>query len=194
MARSVGAFKRGAARVNEQWYLENQVLLVLHLLATSCVDWQSTGNEHYSLQKLCEAMSVDAECATKALSHGVIVPTWPKPDTTSACAPAAVGSDHGPRKSRKRSRSVSSTARQVCRGPDDRHPGWDVIGIQRPSSTHVDNYWRHPELPEGVHVRSQVGIRTLNEYAEKNNVGIRAAYEANAGQAKFFRTNFHIPP
>lgn len=80
MARGIDAFKKGVAHVNTQWYLENQLLLVMHLLASNCVDWgcSRSGEELYSLEKLCRAIEIDPNIAAAALSQGPIVPNWPE--------------------------------------------------------------------------------------------------------------------
>lgn len=192
MARTVDAFKRGDARVNEQWYLENQVLLVVHLLASTCVDWggHSDGNNWYSFEKLCEAMNFDQTKANRVISQGAINPTWPKPEIIPAYSPAL--SDEGfisgraHRKARPRT-NPSSSKRELFSGPDDDFPGWTVKKIQRGGSNHVDKYWSRPELP-GITVRSRVGVKALMDYMEANDVGAREAYEANQGQTKFFLT------
>lgn len=59
MPRTVDAFRRGFAKVNKEWYLLHQVVLVVHSLA-SVIDW-GPGNEeqHYTLEKLCLAVGVD---------------------------------------------------------------------------------------------------------------------------------------
>ena len=70
-------FRKGDA-VNEQWYLENQVFLPVHLLASTCIDWacsEEDNNPLYSLEKLCEAIHLDTDGANKALSQGVVIPT-----------------------------------------------------------------------------------------------------------------------
>jgi len=89
MARSVDAFKKGYARVNEQWYLENQVLAITHNLATTFVDWTGgpVENGWYSLRLLCENICLDMDDAKRALAQGALKPTWPVPKVKSAYSP-----------------------------------------------------------------------------------------------------------
>ena len=63
--------------MNEQLYLESQVLLVVHLLASTRLD-SSGGNENgwYSLEKLCREIHLDPIIVKRALSHGSINPTY----------------------------------------------------------------------------------------------------------------------
>jgi len=99
IARSIDAFKKGDACVNEKWYLENQVLAIVHILATDCVN----GKGWYSLEKICEEVNLELEDAKKALSLGVPNPTWPKSKIISAFSPGL--SDFGsPKRSRGRPR------------------------------------------------------------------------------------------
>lgn len=64
--------KSGSARVNENWYLLWQVVRVIHIFATRCVQWNidqvGTSNPIYSLERLCKKVGVDAEDAKKVLS------------------------------------------------------------------------------------------------------------------------------
>ena len=194
MARSVDTFKRGDASVNEKWYLENQVLLVVHILASSCVDWGAglVGdgvNDLYSLEKLCNEINVNVDDAMRALSLGAINPTWPKPDIlpVSLAEPDQSGEDTANKSRRVRRRA--GTRRVMYNGPDQEFPGWIVKAVPRLTTTcaKFDNYWAHPELPEGTLLRSKVGVRTFINYAEENNVGIGEAYEQYKDVKKWFR-------
>ena len=189
MARSVDTFKKGAASVNEQWYIENQVLLVVDALASTCVDWgQSDGSEMYSLEKLCVKISYDLDRAERAKKLGAVNPAFPAPEITPA-----IEAEEKTNESRKRRRQAprkpapSGPSRQVYNGQDDQFPaGWMKKSIQRASSHHVDNYWSHPELPQGLIVRSKTGVQALVDYARENNVGVGAAYEQYKGVTKYF--------
>ena len=186
MARSIDTFKKGNAHVNEQWYLENQVLLVVHLLASKCVDWkhraEDNADECYSLEKLCKAINLDLNKAKRVISHGFIKPTWPTPEIIPAYSPALAGdgatkkeSRQGNHKARRKSGS-SSSKRELYKGPADEYPGWIVQEVQRATSYHIDKHWSHPELP-GILVRSRNGVTTLIDYTKAKNVSVKTAYE-----------------
>jgi hypothetical protein len=188
MARSVDTFKKGAASVNEQWYIENQVLLVVDALASTCVDWgQSDGSSEmsYSLEKLCGKVSCDLDRAERAKKLGAVNPTFPAPESTSTCFPECSGKDKAnkSRRIRRKARGPKSSVRSV---PDAQFPGWTVQAVQRRSSAHKDKYWSHPELPQGLVVRSKIGVQTLIDYANENGVGVGAAYEEFKGVKKYF--------
>jgi len=102
MARSVDAFKKGCAHVNEQWYLENQVLAITHILASICVDWteEPVKNSWYSLELLCKNICLDLINAERALAQGAVKPTWPVPQVKPAYSPALC--DVGPAKHSRR--------------------------------------------------------------------------------------------
>ena len=187
MARSVDTFKKGAASVNEQWYIENQVLLVVDALASTCVDWgQSDGSEMYSLEKLCMKISYDLDRAERAKKLGAVNPAFPAPESTSTCFPECSGEDktNKSRRVRRKARGPKSSVRSV---PDAQFPaGWTVQVVQRRSSAHKDKYWSHPELPQGLIVRSKIGVQTLIDYANENGVGVGEAYEEYKGVTKYF--------
>ena len=67
-ARSIEAFKKGVANVNVEWYLANQVLLVVHVLALSCVEWKCK-DELHSLEVLCKTIGLDLTIAKITLSQ-----------------------------------------------------------------------------------------------------------------------------
>jgi len=203
MARSVDAIKRGDASVNEQWYIENQVLLVLHILASTCVDWSSGTSEDgeeeestetwYSLEKLCAEINLDLDKAERALSLGAIDPNWPKLEIKPSYNPSSEGNSNESRRRRrrrpaKRKVNPSNKARVLQNASDEQYPEWTVRAIQRASSHHVDNYYSHPDLPQGLIVRSRTGVKTLIDYAEANNCGIAEAYEEYKGVKKYFST------
>lgn len=65
--------------------------------------------------------------------------------------------------------------------------GWSIKAIKRSGDTnHIDRYWEHPDLPQGLRVRSKVGVQTLVDYAEANNCGISKAYEKYKDVTKFW--------
>ena len=193
MARSVDAIKKGNASVNEQWYIENQVLSVLHILASTCVDWSSGTSEDggeegatetwYSLEKLCAEINLDLDKAKRALSLGAIDPNWPPED--ELLLPDSGDGDKKKKKSRRVRRRVA-IPKVVGFSDSPEFPGWDVKGVKRSTGNHIDNYWGHPDLPEGLRVRSKVGVRTLIDYAEANNCGIAEAYEEYKDVTKYY--------
>ncbi len=179
MARSIDAFKSGVARVNEHWYLLNQVFLPVHILVSGCVKWPE-GFQHYSLEKLCEAIGIELKDAKEAIERGFMKPNWPeleeKPENDT------------PTKKKKRLRKVpSSAARTVENGTSDEFPGWNVERIRRISSLHVDSYWSHPSL-DGVVVRSRVGVREMIAKMETNRIDAQTAYNImmKEGKKKYF--------
>jgi len=192
MVRSVDTIKRGDATVNEQWYIENQVLLVLHILASTCVDWSCTsedGEEEgatetwYSLEKLCAEINLDLNKAKRALSLGAIDPNWPPED--EPLLPDSGDGDKKKKKSRRVRRRVA-VPKVVGFSDSPEFPGWDVKGVKRCTGNQIDNYWGHPDLPEGLRVRSKVGVRTLIDYAEANNCVIAEAYEEYKDVTKYY--------
>jgi len=65
--------------------------------------------------------------------------------------------------------------------------GWSLKAVKRSGDTnHIDRYWEHPDLPQGLRVRSKVGVQTLLDYAEANNCGISKAYEKYKDVTKFW--------
>ena len=76
--------------MNEQLYLESQVLLVVHLLASTRLD-SSGQNENgwYSSEKLCREIYLDPNIVKRTLSYGAINPTWPEPETAFAFSTGA---------------------------------------------------------------------------------------------------------
>ena len=194
MARSVNSFKRGATSVNEQWYIENQVLLVVDALASTCVDWEPSNgsSELYSLEKLCIKVSCDLDKAKRATTLGAVSPAFPPPEiipaseSTSTCFPECSGEDKTNKKSRRVRRKARGPKSSVGSVPDAQFPGWTVQAVQRKTSAHKDKYWSHPELPQGLVVRSKIGVQTLIDYANENGVGVGAAYEEYKGVKKYF--------
>lgn len=199
MARSIDTIKIGDASVNEQWYIENQVLLVLHILASTCVDWSGTSEDSgeegaitetwYSLEKLCAEINLDLDKAKRALSLGAIDPTWPKQDIKPSYVPISEGNGNQPTRRRRATKSrvnTSGTRRLLHTGPDEQYPEWTVRAIQRASSHHIDKFWSHPNLPQNVMLRSRTGVKTLVDYVEANNCVIGAAYEQYKGVKKYF--------
>ena len=184
-------FKKGNARVNEKWYLENQVFVVVHVLASTCVDWSHfAGEDAYSLETLCRKINLDLTDAKRALSRGAVNPTWPEPVfMTTSYSPALSDVNSKTisirRRHKAQHRDPTSSKQDVYKGPDAEFPGWTVQHIQRAKSVRVDFFWSHPEL-EGVLVRSKVGLRLLVNYANKECVSLRAAYEMNRGMKTFF--------
>ncbi len=182
MARSVDAFKSGVARVNEQWYLLNQILLPVHTLASECVKWKEfpAGYQSYSVEKLCEAIGVELEDAKETIKRGVMRPNWPeledKPNNGTNT------------KKKKRMRGVlSNAARTVEHCQSEEFPGWTVERIQRKNSHHVDSYFTHPGL-DGVILRSRVGVREMISKMETNLIDVKAAYGIlmREGKQKYF--------
>ena len=189
--RNMDEFKKGNARVNEKWYLENQVFVVVHVLASTCVDWSHfAGEDAYSLETLCRKINLDLTDAKRALSRGAVNPTWPEPVfMTTSYSPALSDVNSKTisirRRHKAQHRDPTSSKQDVYKGPDAEFPGWTVQHIQRAKSVRVDYFWSHPEL-EGVLVRSKVGLRLLVNYANKECVSLRAAYEMNRGMKTFF--------
>ena len=70
---------------------------------------------------------------------------------------------------------------------EDEFPGWTVKEVQRDRSTHIDRYWYHNELPQGLALRSKAGVKALTDYMKANNVGTLAAYEHYKGEKKYFK-------
>lgn len=65
--------------------------------------------------------------------------------------------------------------------------GWSLKAVKRSGDTnHIDRYWEHPDLPQGLCVRSKVGVQTLIDFAEANNCGISKAYEKYKDVSKFW--------
>ena len=65
--------------------------------------------------------------------------------------------------------------------------GWSLKAVKRSGdSNHIDRYWEHPDLPQGLRVRSKVGVQTLIDFAEANNCGISKAYEKYKDVTKFW--------
>lgn len=187
MSRRIDAFKKGYARVNEKWYLENQVLTVVHMLASTCVDWSHSDGEHagYNLETLCRKINIDLNDAKRALSQGAVNPTWPEPDVKTAYSPALsdVGPTNGPIRGRQKARHrtpsdapAALSAAVVYEGTDPEFPGWTIQHRQRLNSPRLDYYWSHPEL-QGVIVRSKVRLKLLVSYANTRGVSLRVAYE-----------------
>ena len=183
MARSVDAFKKGRAILNEQWYLEHQIFLVVHYLAT-CVGINP--DVGYSLEKLCTAIDLDVSSANRAIARGAIKPTWPESEITAAYH-YGDGNVDSRRRVRRKAKSRKRTHRSLesfKEKPDHEFPGWLVKRVPRAKSG-GDNYWTHPELP-GVYIRSKVGVRTMIDYTQSKGADMRAAYEEYKGVTKFF--------
>ncbi len=182
MARSIDAFKSGVARVNEQWYLLNQILLPAHTLVSECVKWKEfpEGFQSYSLEKICEAIGVELEDAKETIKRGVIRPNWPELEDKST--------DSSTTKKKKRlRRALSNEARTLENCESKEFPGWIVERIQRKNSHHVDSYFSHPGLV-GVVVRSRVGVREMISKMETNLIDAKAAYDIlmSEGKQKYF--------
>ena len=65
--------------------------------------------------------------------------------------------------------------------------GWSLKAVKRSGdSNHIDRHWEHPDLPQGLRVRSKVGVQTLIDFAEANNCGISKAYEKYKDVTKFW--------
>jgi len=178
MARSIDAFDSGVARVNEQWYLLNQILLPVHILASECVEWKKwPGSQFYSLENLCEAIGIKLQDAEETIKRGVMRPELEeKPDNGTKT------------KKKKRLRGeLSNAARTLENRPCEEFPGWKVERIQRKNSHHVDSYWSHPGLA-GVVLRSRVGVKEMIGKMETNLIDANTAYNIllSEGKKKFF--------
>lgn len=179
MARSIDAFKCGVARVNEQWYVLNQILLPVHILVSACVKWPA-GFQFYSLEQLCGASGIKLKDAEEAIERGVMRPNWPELEDKPGSGTST--------KKNKRMRGVTySVARTLENGASEEFPGWTVAKIQRKNSHHVDSYWSHPGL-DGVVVRSRVGVKEMIAKMETNLIDAKTAYNIlmNEGKQKFF--------
>jgi len=195
MSRSIDAFKNGNARVNEQWYLVNQVLTVVHVLASTLVDWSGSDGEHanngYSLEKLCKMINLDLNDAKRALSRGAVRPTWPEQDVITAHSPALseVGPTNRPvRRCHKPRHRTSASSRQhgeVYKGTDPEFPGWTIQHFQRTNSVRVDYYWSHPEI-QGVLLKSKKTLQMLVNYTKTKCVGLQVAYEMHREMKSLF--------
>jgi hypothetical protein len=181
MARNINAFVSGVARVNEQWYILNQVLLPVHTLASACVELREF--QFYTLAIMCEAIGVELLVAEESLKRGVARPNWP------ALKDKDNQEDGTKKKKKNRLRGISGVSRTVyANAPCEHFPApWTVKGIQRINSTHVDNYWSYPGL-NGIVVRSKVGVKEMIEVMEKNHVDVITAYNKliSEGKQKFF--------
>lgn len=179
MARSIDAFDSGVARVNEQWYLLNQVLLPVHIMASECVEWKEEF-QFYTLINICEAIGIELHVAKETLERGVVRPNWPelnnKPD----------GGTETKKKKRLRG-AIMREARTVQNGACEEFPGWRIEKIQRKNSHHVDSYWGHPEL-DGVVVRSRVGVKEMIAKMETSRIDAKTAYNIlmSEGKKKYF--------
>ena len=177
MPRGTDAFKNGVAHVNDHWYLLNQVLLPVYTLAT-CVEWPA-GFQHYSLEKMCEAIGISLEDAKETLQRGVAKPNWPESDNVSENVTKT--------KKKKRLRGATRTPRTLGNHPCEEFPGWTVERVQRQTSQHVDSYWSHPSL-DGIVVRSKVGVKEMIAKMKTNLIDAKTAYDIlmSEGKKKFF--------
>lgn len=168
MARGAESIKKGTAKVNVEWYLMNQLLLVVHLLASNCVEWKASSQKMvpYSLERLCEAVGVEVNAAKTALSNGFILPDWPEEVTVTRGSPSSSVANQD-----------KSSKRGALLDPSDEFPGWTVKQVPRQGSSQVDKYWYHPSLSE-VTFRSRVGVRAVLTQAEKLGVDLRTALES----------------
>jgi len=168
IARGAESIKKGTAIVNVEWYLMNQLLLVVHSLASNCVEWKASSQKMvpYSLERLCEVVGVEVNAAKKALSNGFILPECPEEVTITHQSPSS---------------SVANQDKSSKRGalpvPSDEFPGWTVKQVPRQGSRHVDKYWYHPSLSE-VTFRSRVGVTAVLTQAERLGVDLRTALES----------------
>lgn len=177
MARSIDAFDSGVARVNEQWYLLNQVLLPVYTLASECLEWKECPKE------LCEAIGIELDDAKETLERGVVMPNWPEEIESK---PSGVDSSKTKKKKRLRG-AISKEARTVQNGACEEFPGWTIESIQRKNSHHVDSYWSHPGL-DGIVLRSRVGVKEMIAKMETNLIDASTAYNIlmSEGKKKYF--------
>lgn len=175
MARSIDAFENGVARVNEQWYLLNQVLLPVYTLASGCFEWNDWSKE------FCEAIGVELDAAKETLERGVVRPNWPEEVENKS-------SDSTKTKKKGRLRGcLSNEARTLKNCACEEFPGWTIESIQRRNSHHVDSYWSHPGLG-GIVLRSKVGVKEMIAKMETNLIDANTAYNilVSEGKKKYF--------
>lgn len=95
MSCGLETIKNGKARVNAEWYLMNQVLMLVHLLASFCVEWMitSSGQLPYSLEKLCQAVGAEMTDVMVAISNGFTPPDGSKEEDKPCIATHSVGNE-----------------------------------------------------------------------------------------------------
>ena len=118
LPRTIDAFRKGFAKVNEEWYLLHQVLLVLHSLA-SIIDW-GTDNEHtfYSLEKLCLAIGADKEKAEAIIASTNAMSS----QTNNVRSPIKARKSIGTKPSRTSPRSINSVPKKASRKSNSKTP------------------------------------------------------------------------
>ncbi len=168
MARGAESIKKGAARVNVEWYLMNQLLLVVHSLVSNCVEWKAPSPNQfpYSLERLCEAIGVEIDAAKTTVSNGFSFPDWPKQELILCKTPSSGAANED-----------NFSKRGTVSGPSDEFPGWTIKRVPRRGSNHVDKYWYHPSLSD-VTFRSRVGVRAVLDQAERLGLDFRTALES----------------
>jgi hypothetical protein len=177
MPRTVDAFQKGVAKVNEEWYLLHQIMVVVHALACS-INWNhNTPNGDrtiYSLERVCLALGIhkkDAEAtiapaASKLRCSMDIKKKSPKKARKSV--QKAKSPFGGMKVASMISKAIISPNRTIRDGPDDRFAGWNVRSIRRLNSDQIDNIWYHPDH-EDIKVRSTKGVKhIIHTMAEEN--------------------------
>ena len=192
MPRPRDSFSEGVAKVNVSWYVEHQLLPVFHFLASTCVDWSvgdMSGDEFYSLEKICKVLDIDVEAGKEALLRGVINPSWVNIEPVS---PSTSPTSRAKRAKKRRvgSGTGSGTPKVVYKGPDDNlDHGWTVEKIQRATGHHIDKYWSHIESP-GVVIRSMTGVRDVISRAEDEGTTLKesiAWFKGKDEYKKYFK-------
>ncbi|KAL3803491.1 hypothetical protein HJC23_014039 [Cyclotella cryptica] len=169
MPRTVDAFKEGVAKVNEEWYLLHQVLLVVHALACS-IDWNcntpSGERPIYSLERMCLALGIDLKKAEATISHAAPMHILPidikkkSPMKARKSVLKAKIDSRGEKVTKVTPKAAGHPNRTIRDGPDDRFPGWNIRSIRRISSDTVDNIWYRPDH-EDIKVRSTKGVKHI---------------------------------
>lgn len=193
MPRCRESFSEGIAKVNVSWYVENQLLPVFHVLASTCVDW-SVGDmcedEFYSLEKICKALEVDVVAGKGALLRGAINPSWVDIAVSPSNSPTSK-SKRG--KKRRGGSSGSSSKKVVYKGPDNNlGHGWIVEKVQRATGNHTDSYWFHRESPMDV-IRSLSGVRNIISRAANEGTTVKESIDWFRGKdeyKKYFQKKF----
>jgi len=197
------ALSSKALLVDEEWYIQWQVVRVFHVLWINCVHESTHSNIHYSIEKLCRTLGTNTDDAKTVISAKMTQPyekihphcdqeeatEYQKTEEKSVTQGIGKGmNDHRTKKHNIKGKNKTGAKRNSkAKGPlyakeDNTLPsGWRLDYVKRHTGRHVDRYWY---TKTNKKLRSRIEVKIFLDLVSLHNGDEDKAWEAYPAHRK----------